>query len=96
MLTHRALRSGIAVLLLGISLGACGREREAALAEVGKIEQACQRGKPDEARELMVKAAENNREFGRALADAAGGSDRSRINACGLVLTRLKRNLKRH
>jgi hypothetical protein len=91
----KSILSCMGCFLFGVSLGACGREREAALAEVEKIEQACQGGNPDYARELMLKAAENHREFRRAFADAAGDGDRSRINACGLVLTRLKRNLKR-
>jgi len=74
----------------------CGHQREDALAEVDKIERACLSGNPDRARELLLKATENNREFERAFSySTASIQDRSRVNACGLILTELRKNLRR-
>ena len=85
-----------AALAGGLLLLGCSHEQEAARAELGKIEQACRDGQPDQARELMLKAVATNREFQRAFdRSAAAGTDRTRINACGLVLTQIRRTLER-
>jgi hypothetical protein len=96
MTWRRALVSTGIALAAGLVLGGCSHEKEAARAEVDKIEQACHDGQPDRARELLLKAVDGNREFQRAFArSGAGGADRSRINACGLVLTDIRRALRR-
>jgi hypothetical protein len=85
-----------ASLACSLVLLGCSHEKEAARAELGKIEESCRNGQPDQAREIMLKAVETNREFQRAFdRSAAGGTDRSRINACGLVLTQIRRTLQR-
>lgn len=87
---------GLATLLSAMLLPTCSHDREDALAEVGRIEQACRDGDPTQARDLMLKAAKANREFERAFSRSGGNvGDPSRINACGLVLTQIRRNLKR-
>jgi hypothetical protein len=85
-----------ASLACSLVLVGCSHEQEAARAELDKIEQACRNGQPDQAREIMLKAVETNREFQRAFdRSTAGGTDRTRINACGLVLTEISRTLRR-
>jgi len=78
-----------------LMLGACSKEKEAAEAEVVKIDEACKAGDGDKARTIMLDAAKNNATFKRAF-DAATDSvpDKNRINACGLVLTEIKTRLK--
>ena len=96
MMRQTLCASAGAALAFGLVLLGCGREKEAARAELGKIEEACRNGQPDQARELMLKAVETNREFRRAFdRSAAAGADRSRINACGLVLSDIRRALRR-
>ena len=96
MTSKTARASTGATLACGLALLGCSHEKEAARAELDQVEQACRNGQPDQARELMLKAVETNREFRRAFdRSAAGGADRSRINACGLVLSDLRRALRR-
>ncbi len=95
-----SIASACATLALGFGCGfvlsGCGHAEEAARAEVDKIAEACRNGQPEQARQLMLKAIESNREFQRAFdRTAAAGTDRARINACGLVLTDLERALRR-
>ena len=78
-----------------VMLAACSKEKEAANAEIAKIDEACKAGDGDKARTVMLDAAKNNATFKRAF-DAATNNvpDKSRINACGLVLTEIKTRLK--
>jgi hypothetical protein len=96
MLSKTVRASAGAALACGLVLLGCGHEKEAARAKLDQVEQACRNGQPDRARELMLEAVETNREFRRAFdRSAAGGVDRSRINACGLVLSDIRRVLRR-
>ncbi len=96
MMSMTVRASAGATLACGLVLLGCGREKEAARADLDQVEQACRNGHPDQARELMLKAVETNREFRRAFErSASGGVDRSRINACGLVLSDIRRALRR-
>jgi hypothetical protein len=95
-MTWQTVRVSAGALACSLGLLGCGHEKAAARAELDEVEQACRNGQPDRARELMLKAVETNREFQRAFdRSAAGGVDRSRINACGLVLSDIRRALRR-
>jgi hypothetical protein len=89
----RAKRYGL-FLIVALMLGACSKQKEAAMAEVGKIDDACRAGDGEKARSIMLDAAKHNEVFRRAF-DAATNSvaDKDRINACGLVLTEIKTRL---
>ncbi len=90
---QRLLLCGLVLALAG-TLSACSKQKEAAQAEVAKIDEACRAGEGDKARTIMLEAAKSNDVFRQAF-DAATSSvpDKNRINACGLVLTEIKTRL---
>jgi hypothetical protein len=76
------------------SLSGCSSDKKEARATLTKIDELCQAGKPDEAREHIAKTADKNDEFRRAFSFATSGlTDRANINPCGQVLTEMKTQL---
>ena len=81
--------------LVACTLAGCGGGKGGARTEVQKAEAVCRAGKPDEAREMLFKAAEGNSTLRDALKFATAGSgDIPNINPCGPVMTELKRQLQ--
>ncbi len=92
---QRALAATFGLIATLAVAPACSKQKEQAQAEVAKIEEACKSGDGDKARTLMQEAAKNNELFGRAYEAATNEvTDKSRINACGLVLTEIKTRLQ--
>ncbi len=90
LLWRSLLAACIACAVIG-----CSKTKEEAMAEVAKIDAACKAGEGDKARTLMQEAAAKNQAFQSAYeASTSGVSDKSRINACGLVLTEIKKRLE--
>jgi hypothetical protein len=89
----QAKRYGL-FLAIALVTGACSKQKDEALSEVAKIDDACRAGDGEKARTIMLDAAKSNEVFRKAF-DAATSSvsDKSRINACGLVLTEIKTRL---
>jgi hypothetical protein len=84
----------IAIVSLATTFAIACSDKEEALAELQKVEQQCQAGNSDKAREIMFAAAEKNEAFRKAYAfSTAGLPDRAYVQPCGPVLVQLKGQL---
>lgn len=83
----------LAALLAGVAIG-CD-DTDESLAELQKLEQACQDSNQDKAREIMLAAAEKYDSFRKAYSFATSGMvDKAFLNPCGPVLQQIKGQLK--
>ena len=84
----------IAIVSLVATFAIACSDKEEALAELQKIEQQCQAGNSDKAREIMFTAAEKNESFRKAYHFSTQGlPDRAYVQPCGPVLVQLKGQL---
>jgi hypothetical protein len=80
--------------LLAASAVACDDSDEA-LAELQKMDQECQNGSHDKAREIMLAAAEKNETFREAYSFATSGLvDKAYLNPCGPVIRQIRSQLE--
>ena len=84
----------VVATLLAASTVACDDSDEA-LAELQKVDQECQNGNQDKAREIMLAAAEKNETFRKAYSFATSGlADKAYLNPCGPIIRQLKSQLE--
>jgi hypothetical protein len=84
----------ISIVSLATTFAIACSDKEDALAELQKVEQQCQAGNTDKARELMFAAAEKNESFRKAYNFSTQGlPDRAYVQPCGPVLVQLKGQL---
>ncbi|MBN1611696.1 MAG: hypothetical protein JW940_33995 [Polyangiaceae bacterium] len=84
----------IAIASLATTFAVACSDKEEALAELQKVEQQCQAGNSDKAREIMFAAAEKNESFRKAYHFSTQGlPDRAYVQPCGPVLVQLKGQL---
>jgi len=80
--------------LLAASTVACDDSDEAR-AELQKMDQECQNGNQDKARDIMLAAAEKYETFRDAYSFATSGMvDKAHINPCGPVIQQIKGQLE--
>lgn len=84
----------IAIASLATTFAIACSDKEESLAELQKIEQQCQAGDADKAREIMFAAAEKYETFRKAYVfSTAGLPDKAFVQPCGPVLVQLKGQL---
>jgi hypothetical protein len=87
----------VAMVTIAAAAGAClaCNGADEALAELRKMEQQCESGDQDKAREIMLAAAEKNETFRKAYVFATSGLvDKAYVKPCGPVLQQLKGRLE--
>jgi hypothetical protein len=89
------LKKFVFLALFALPVVACGKQKAEAEAQLAEIDAACAAGDKDKARQLMLDGAQANPAFKKAFDGAtAEVTDKSRVNACGLVLTEVKLRIK--